>query len=554
MKTAAERVFKLREQKLKANGNTKDWPNPDSVEKLVEKLKSGRHFDAPFNAVDEETFLVGKADLSKGDKPQGKLPPPPSVPPTDAPRTVRPVAFTQQPDFGKELLAAGADPTGKNPSDDAFAKVMYGMSRAELQKLLDEAAAADEAIWKLHGTHHDRAKWDAAKQTAEFRDARAKIDGVMKQILAARDARKAAFADRVKALRAAIDAAKKAKEIDKATKLEADLGAFEASGAGGGNVRVEVPSGMFLLRQPLYLLGGVSGLWGAGPDKTTLITDKPIHLIKMHATATVANFTAKGGTVGLALTGHDHHFELGSPTLKSYIAGQDFYAITFRDQTFAGIHVGTDDAAVMGGAEHDQNKYVGLKFLNTGDYGIYINTGMLDKWLCLHGEFAGQKKAGIAVKFNNLIHGCVVGCTFKEIDGPGIDFLGGNPEIAYRPWQAWIDQCEFIECGNATRPAVEHGLAELSAFTHCKVETKGKAIAGGYAGSPQVCQDCTIDVKLAAGSPAVKLRAVRLISVSRANGHAFKNVTANGPVVFVNDANADNAFFAKTRERSGKAG
>ncbi len=553
-RAAAEKVFKLREQKLKTGGRTKDWPNPESVEKLEAKIKTGRHFDAPSNATDEETFRLGKTDLAAGEKPTGKIPPPPAVPPTDAPKTVRPIAFTQQPEFGKDLLAAGADPTGKKPSDDAFAQVMYGMSRADLQKLLDEAAEADAAIWKLHGTHHDRAKQDAAKQTPEFKAARERIDAVVKKILAARDARKSAFTDRVKSLRDAVNAAKKAKDADKAAKLEADLQAFEATGVGGGNLRLDIPAGTFLLREPLYLLGGISGVWGAGPDKTTLATDRPIHLVKMQERAGVANLTLKGGTVGLALTGHDHHYDIGSPTRKSYIAGQDFYAITFRDQTFAGLHVGNDDPDVMGGAEHDQNKYVGLRFLNTGEYGIFMNGSMLDKWLCLHGEFVGQKKAGIAIKFNNLIHGCVIGCTFRDIDGPGVDFLGGNPEIAYRPWEVWLDQCEFTECGNATRPAVEHGITELSAFTHCKVVTRNKSIACGYAGSPQVCQDCTIDVKLVPDAPAVKLRGVRLISVSRANGHAFRNVKANGPVAFVNDSNADNAFFAKTRERYGKSG
>ena len=36
--------------------------------------------------------------------------------------------------------------------------------------------------------------------------------------------------------------------------------------------------------------------------------------------------------------------------------------------------------------------------------------------------------------------------------------------------------------------------------------------AGGYAGSPQICQDNVIDVKLNANAPALKLRAVRTIN------------------------------------------
>jgi hypothetical protein len=200
----------------------------------------------------------------------------------------------------------------------------------------------------------------------------------------------------------------------------------------------------------------------------------------------------------------------------------------------------------MGGAEHDQNKYVDLKFENTGDYGICMNGSMLDKWLVLHSEFRGQKKAGIAVKFNNLIHGMVVGCKFENIAGPGVDTFGGNVEIGYRPWQVWIDGCEFLECGNEREPAVEMGITELSAFTHNRIVTKEKKVAGGYAGSPQIFEDCTIDVQLVDGAPGVKLRGVRLESVVRANGHVVRNLKSNGALVFVNDANSQQEHFTKT--------
>jgi hypothetical protein len=127
-----------------------------------------------------------------------------------------------------------------------------------------------------------------------------------------------------------------------------------------------------------------------------------------------------------------------------------------------------------------------------------------------------------------------------------VDTFGGNVEIGYRPWEVWIDQCEFIECGSATQPPVEMGITELSAFTHNRITTKKKSIAGGFAGSPQIFEDCTIDVTLAEGAPGVKLRAVRLESVVRANGHVIRNVKANGPLVFINDANSQTEHFAKT--------
>ena len=529
-----------------------ETPEPvphESVEQLIAKIKTGRHLNCPgeidMNATGEETFMAGKADLAKGEKPTAKLAAPPDVPPTDAPRTRRPIAFTQQPDFGKALLAAGADPTGTKPSDDAFAKLMYGMTRAEFQKLLDEADAADKAIWAMHGGHEEKLK--AARETQEFKDLRAKISDVTKRIAARKDASKLAAAEQSNALGKEIEAANRAKDDVKKKELEATKELAERE-ARGGNVRLEIPAGTFLLKHPLYLVGGISGVWGTG-DKSVLKTDAPIQLVKMQERTTVAQVTFEGGTVGLALTGADHHYNDGASTKKSYVAGENFYALTFRNQTLAGMLVGNDDVGLMAGSEHDQNKYVDLKFENTGDYGICMNGSMLDKWLVLHSTFIGQKKAGIAVKFNNLIHGMVVGSKFENISGPGVDTFGGNVEIGYRPWEVWIDQCEFIECGSDKEFAVEMGITELSAFTHNKIVTKSKAIAGGYAGSPQIFEDCTIDVKLAANAPAVKLRAVRTESVVRANGHVIRNVKANGPLVFVNDANSQTEHFAKTVAR-----
>lgn len=521
----------------------------ESVEQLIAKIKTGRHLNCPgdigMNATDEETFLWGEDDYTKplraGAK-RAKVPAPPRVPPTDAPRTRRPVAFTQQADFGKALLAAGADPTGKTPSDDAFAKLLYGMTRAELQKLLDEGDVADKAIWAMHGGVEEKLK--AARETEEYKAQRAKLGDVMKQITARRTDAKAAAETSAKALGKAIEEAKRAKDDAKKNELEAQKELAERAGR-GGNLRLEIPAGTFLLRQPLYLLGGIGGVWGTG-EKSVLKTDAPIHVVKMQERTTVAQFAIEGGRVGLALTGADHGYGDGAPTKKSYIAGENFYALTFRNQTLAGMLVGNDDPGLGGGAEHDQNKYVDLKFENTGDYGICMNGSMLDKWLVLHSEFRGQKKAGIAIKFNNLIHGMIVGSRFENIGGPGVDTFGGNVEIGYRPWGVWIDQCEFIECGNAREPAVEMGITELSAFTHNKITTKKKQIAGGYGGSPQIFEDCTIDVSLAANAPAVKLRGVRTESVVRANGHVIRNVKANGPLVFVNDADAQTEHFAKT--------
>ncbi len=526
--TMAKEIFQRRAQKMKTDGNMAGVPNPDSVERLTEKLKTGRHMDAPFNATDEETLMAGKVDLTQPSHPAATIPAPPRVPATDAPRTRRPIAFTQTADFGRALLEAGADPTGKQPSDEAFATLLYGVSREKLQEIIDEAISLETDFRRVRGE----------------RDA--KLRAIQSDDKSARTTISESFEPRLKKLRGSID--------DNERKLQhADDSGGGKKGKRGrgtfttGKIRLDIPAGTFYLKRPLYLLAGVDGVFGAGPEKTILRTDQPIQVVKLQTASDVANLAIEGGRTGLALTGSDHDDVL-SPLLHSYVYGHNFYNITFRNQSFAGMHVGTDEEGIRGGSEHDQNKYVDLRFLNTGKYGIYFNVGMLDKWLCLHGEFVGQKTAGIACQFNNLIHGCIIDSTFTEIDGSAIDFFGGNCEIGYVPWEVWIDGCRFNECGSAEHFAVEQGLTELSAFTHNRITTKTKTIAGGYAGSPQICEDNSIDVKLADGAPAMKLRGVRTISVSRSNGHVLRDITANGPVVFVNDAEQHGDLFAKSEK------
>jgi hypothetical protein len=501
----------LRARAEKILGNRKQPVTEENVKAIEKLLLDGRFREWPFNAREEQTFMFGSDDLTRPVaklRNGRKLPPPPSMPATDAPRIRRPIAFTQAPGFGQALLDAGADPSGKTPSDDAFAKVMFGMTRDQVEEQLQATYKAD----------------------ADFREARTRKD----------EAAMKASKDRIAA---AMDRLHPPDPADKRNPPKSRI----------RRPRLEIPPGTFLVTRPVVCgVSGVTEIWGAGPAATVLKASGDFKVLEQHAPGTLANFAIEGGRVGLAITGADHGDPV-SPTLQSYVAGGSYYNLTFRRQTFAGLHVGNDDPEVLGGAEHDQNRYVDLKFHDTGDYGIFMNQNMLDKWLCLHGEFRGQKKAGISIKYNNVIHGGIIGCIFRDIGGPAIDTLGGNPEIAYRPWAVMVDQCEFTECGNAREAAVEQGYAELMSFTRCRIETKGKTILCGYRGSPQICEDVSVDVKVPEGKPVMALRGVRQIVTARANGHVFRGVKANGPVAFVNDANAHNAPFRKTLQRLGKA-
>ncbi len=496
--TLKARLPKLIDDKLKYRHME---ATDENKKRLEESFLSGRDGWYPLNAKRETTFQYGPDDLTRGLEKLSKdhkLPPPPSMPATYAPRLTRRIEFTQQPGFGKALLDAGADPTGQKPSDDAFARLMFGMTRDQLQEVLEQTYQAEK----------DFRAAEAKKDEGAIKAARAKLEEALEKL--------------------------QPSEVgDKGKKTRVK------------RPRLEVPPGTFLLNRPLVLVGGWSTMFGAGPDKTVFKAGGDFKVIEQHEPGSLANFTVEGGKVGLAFTGSDH--EKGfSPTLHSYIAGQNFYKITFRNQTFAGIHVGNDDPELMGGSEHDQNKYVDLVFENTGDYGIFMNQNMLDKWLCLHNEFRGQKKAGISIKFNNLIHGAVIGCKFENINGPGLDFMGGNPEIRFRTHQVMVDQCEFLECGNEKSPAVDQGAGVCMSFTRCKIVTKDKKVQTGYRGGAAIYEDVTVDVNPVDGGPVMVLRGARQNQTGRPNGHTLRNIRANGSLGFVNDANAYNDVFKKT--------
>jgi len=484
----------------------KQEPTPERIAAVEKQLLAGRRMNAPYQATHEQTFVFAGRDLTTAPTSLSggrTLPPPPSVPPTNAPQLRRPLAFTQAEGFGKALLDAGADPTGRRPSDDAFAKLMFDMTADEAARHYRTAVAAGDAYEAA------RAKGDKDAEQAALARARAAADALWPPDPAGKGRRKRRAA----------------------------------------RPGIEIPPGTFLLTRPL-LIWTNGWFFGAGPDRTVLKAAGDFPVLRLVRPGTIANFTVEGGRVGLAVTGADHGSKLPAP-LKSYVAGSTFYNITFRDQSFAGVHLGNDDVDVMGGAEFDQNRFVDLRFLNTGEYGIYDNGHMIDKWLCLHGHFEGQRKAGISLKFTCVIKGGIYGCTFKDISGPGIDIMGGAPQYAYRPGIVTVDQCEFTECGSADRAAVDLGYATLTMFTHSRIETHKKRILAGCVGAAQIYEDLAVDVNVPAGRAAMLLRAVRNGTTARANGHTLRDVRASGPLAFLNDANAHNAFFEPTRIRRG---
>jgi hypothetical protein len=283
----------LEETKQKAPEWAKKWvaernrksklpDTPENVSKLEELILRGRDVWHPINARHETTFQFGKDDLTgslralSGDR---KLPPPPSIPATDAPRLRRPIAFTQAPDFGKALLDAGADPTGEKPSDDAFSTLMFGMKRGALETLFQRVRTSYERVNSARESQNKEAETQAWQEVGAAYDQIHPFDP-------------------------------KAANSDKKRRLDAP--------------RLDIPPGTFLLTRPILLLRNGS-VWGAGPDKTVLkAKTNDFAVLEQHTVGTVANLAVDGGRAGLAITGADHH-ENAPATLKSYIAGQDYY-------------------------------------------------------------------------------------------------------------------------------------------------------------------------------------------------------------------------------------
>lgn len=482
---AAEMAEQRAQEWAEARAKTSGFPvTPDRVNWVKHLILSGREVWWPIHATDEQTLVWKGKDGVASDAPASAwtLPPPPSIPATDAPRTFRPLYYTWEKDYGRALIEAGADPTGQRPSDDAFARVMYGgRSAEEVARLIEATRAGDEAAY------------DALRPPShpQRRDHRVSVGPL------------------------------------------------------------EVPAGTFRLTRTLWVGGVHAGIIGAGPERTVLRFEGDIVGIRQTQRGPLGNLTVEGGRVGVAVTGADHGDKV-PPLAKSYIAGSDYFNLVFRGQSFAGMHIGHEDPSRMGGAEFDQNKFVGMRFEKTGDYGIYFNNNMLDKWLLLNAEFEGQKKAGISIKFNNLIHGGLYNCTFRQIDGPGIDFMGGHPFLAFRPYIIMVDQCSFLECGNERDPAVDFGYGELCAFLRTDIVTTGKTIRTGFIGAPQHMEKVRVEVRTREPEPALVLRAVRHGATARANGHIVREVLASGPVAWTNDANAFNELYRRTFEVYGR--
>ncbi len=72
-----------------------------------------------------------------------------------------------------------------------------------------------------------------------------------------------------------------------------------------------------------------------------------------------------------------------------------------------------------------------------------------------------------------------------------------------------------------------------------------------FMGAGQIIEDVEVDVKVPQGRPAFVLRAVRNNNSAMANGQVLRDVRANGPVVFINDANDYNDLFDPTRLKRG---
>jgi len=426
----------------------------------------------PVEIQDEIIFKYKGVDLSNPDNSGSVTPPkPPEFMPTNVAKPA--LGKMMQPRYlnkarrGTAVLAAGADPTGKRPSDQAFAKVLQSQGRLELP----------EGIFLINSTIELDVDYADNKGLDKL------LEGAGERRTVVRMARK------------------------------------------------DIPAVKFVSKS-------------SGLHKTANLNEDPDQKLQG-----ISDVTIDGGKWGIDLT-------------CFYKAAMRFVNVTITNSSQAGIVSGDGkfDNFVQtfpgceNNKEFDQNRFINVKCINTGDYGFFSNLCMIDKQFFLNCHFENLNKAGIAANFTHMWNASVLQCTFKNINGPGLDVYtihsqpgAGGKHDGYTPHCSSIESCEFIECGSETRGAIDFGWIESGSITNSKVIIKNKPWKFAIQGVVNICQNVIIDVdgsKMIDGGAAVALRHNRRAHNSRTTGSVLHKVTGlngeavNGPIAFVNDVNS----------------
>ncbi len=223
------------------------------------------------------------------------------------------------------------------------------------------------------------------------------------------------------------------------------------------------------------------------------------------------------------------------------------YNCSFRNYTKAAVIIGSGSIAPGDSAGswdgYDQHQWIHCTFENTGDYGIYNDVSMIDKNIYVNCVFKDLKKAGLAMPSTHMFEASTIsGCRFENIDGPGVWMAKSSMVTNILPGPASIQDCQFIECGNEERAALDWGYTKQGLVLNTKIVIKTKAWKYGFIGAGQVMNRCTVDVdmsKAVEGAKGFAFRQTRRFLHARLQGNYIARSWSNAPMGFVDDAEGE---------------
>jgi hypothetical protein len=188
---------------------------------------------------------------------------------------------------------------------------------------------------------------------------------------------------------------------------------------------LELPAGTFLIDRTIVLdvdkaerNGMKKLLAGQGMQRTIIRmtrTDVPAVKIvggpagRAKTDADVAPDQKLHGVTDATITGG----KWGIDVTCFYNAAMRFVNVTITNSSQAGImsgdgNVGSIAGTLCGSPEFDQDRFINVKCINTGDYGIYLNNIMIDKQFFLRCSFENLRKAGICANFTHMFNGSIL--------------------------------------------------------------------------------------------------------------------------------------------------
>ncbi len=346
---------------------------------------------------------------------------------------------------------------------------------------------------------------------------------------------------------------------------------------------VEIPKGRLLFSKSVEIPlrpGRKAVLSGAGKNQTEIITTgnfpafttrEETGIAKMYpkslqkAQTVLEDFTLNGRNAAaygekVTTTGYGSDVEApggivtGGQTSKGQVMIRK--NLTYRNFSDAGIIIGTgalDMDAVGSWDGNDQCRFINCTFENCG-YGIFNNNGMVDKQVFYNCTFTDLSKGGLYVTSSHMFEASsIVGCSFNNIDGAGV-YMGHNPGPGYHPGPATLQDCEFIECGNASTAAVEWSYMRQGLVVNNKIVIKTKPFKYAFRGTGQIIQGLYVDVNksnMANGGAAIALRHPRRSFNNRLPGNYVVNCYANAPLIFIDDIASFEKAAMENRDSEG---